>query len=374
MLQIVGLQVIMYLVAQQGPNKDANYLETVFKSNFDLVERGAFKFSALYGIAESYDDAARAKLDREVKGSGFYAFDEKNVVYKIHYEKDDVLSTTGSLPGLQTSVELVNAQILTDRTGTCLDLATTVDKEKNLVRSSVEIFEDKDQQLFLTWLNFLMPYGFNGSSTELLCDLQSVNNGAASIIESSIKADQSGAGNKTIAIRYDGGFQRDFMIDLLKGGIPIFMEEKDVTGQIINMVAFDDIRKVQDRVWIPFKKISYNPIKKTARILVLEEIDIEKNPKQEVFSLHFDEKYNIPNRTKSVVYYGLDNFSFKNNFSTPVSTRPLNIKQNQPSSSAGPIMPGEMKTTRWTSTLVAATIGIICLVAFAFHRWNRRRA
>lgn len=59
----------------------------------------------------------------------------------------------------------------------------TVDLEKKLVRSSIQIHEDKSQDQFRTHFDFILPYGFSSTNDKLIRDLQAVKDKTARVTE-----------------------------------------------------------------------------------------------------------------------------------------------------------------------------------------------
>ncbi len=166
------------------------------------------------------------------------------------------------------------------------------------------------------------------------------------------------------------GCSRAYIVDPERGSLPIEAEDRDEAGRLLSSTMLTDLVLCQDRCWLPKTKTYYNARNGRARILRIVNFDVHRKPTASDFHMEFDEKVDIPDPAKKLVYKEMSRFSLIDRPDSKSGATPARFIDPPSVGSVRPtVMPGERDGSYVGPIAIGA--GALLLIAAVFFLWKR---
>ena len=322
-------------------------IENGYAANRESVDHGKVAFVFLECKASSPEAARRGEITDVVKAKGTYVFDGPKKRYELLYDRDDVISHTKVLDEHHSSIPFISDQVLTDGSVTLHNRPVYNPFTKTFKRQA-----SIDPGIGGFKRSFRFPLNLGARELPGVDDiayyLERARNGALKGFRAvKLEEDVILEGRKVhkVTFEYDEG-TRTFWVDYQRGCVPVLGRNRTSQRGDQYTTYYEQLSLIGGKLWLPMRLVRYSHGGRSARILEIESIQVDRPPSDRDFQLTFSEPTAVVDSVHSRAYSNRTSFSLPNVANPDAhASRPVVIAYSAPPPTM-PELPGEIKSSR----------------------------
>ncbi len=344
-------------------------IRTAYQANRAAITRATIRLTFSIGDAPNMASALSGRWTDRTDADCLFVLDGDRARYEQLFNPEDLRVKRTMTGPLNYTTRLRWVRALTDGRATLSDQMFSSGADAGVMKRRVRIDPGTDP----FYAHALLPLylGRPGANTPFGRLPKVLRDGTSGLRLTGVKLDSRLDGIPVAEITLKAEDTTIcYWVDLRRGAVPILERCETNGGKIVILDRYEDIRKVANGTWLPFRHIQFSTNGNSVHEWIIREADFDKVPDAGQFRLKLPKAQAVVDMAAMLDYPPSDVWDLAR---LPAANAP-GVQSIRPrgASVEAPVMPGERRPTPYAAiTSVVAGVILVTLALILYRRRSR---